>query len=919
MPDCSAPGPLCRVRHLNSIDQETIVTIAHHPHLIPLDEATGGVFSAETSGERSARLRDWLQSGPSAELMHEVYRELSARDKGAAKALREKLDELRRAKSQETLAQEWAQRAEQLLAQPRLYLADAMAWQRDAAKAGAPLSREPLAGLRIRLADWVKGVEDLQHQIMVLRESAVLLGQRIELLSTKSLDEALAAEEALQADVAQWLTQVQALEQDPHWHGVDLKFPVQIEASRTQLTAVRDGWQAALDISRAALADAQAPLPGVPVWADEIRQRRAGAAAVASAQAPAGAEAPATAREAKPRPDAAARQALRDLATNAVLKELEALEKEVQEGHGKATVGAANSLRQVLKLHGRFLDPALDARVHAALTNAGELEGWQRWRADQLRQELLQKAQGLLGAEGQPTLPGRKMQEALRELRDAWKQTDSGGLPNHALWKKFDAACNEAYKVVQAWLDQVRQEGAAHRAQRQALLAEFKAWAEAQAGQTNWREQQRALHQFSDRWRHAGHMAEKAFVEMQNQWKQLVKQAAAPLEAAQKASMARRHALIERAREVGAAPLRVDAIRALQQEWQLEAQSVPLDRKTEQKLWEQFRAPLDEAFKRKDQARTQAQEALSAVDRAVIDAARALQDANASGDAARIRSAMAALAAARQGQADAHAAAAAAAPAPTAEAAAPAADSAEPAADAAPASPEADSAPAPEAAPAPKPVRPVVAVRGDDRPGQRRTEAAPAARPGRRDDRRDGRDARGGPRDSREGWRDARGPRDEAREPRGPRLSDAAFRAQRDALEQAEQSLRKLAMQAHGEALTGLLQAWQTRQADTLPSTQDLGRAVSSAVRQSWAGALAQAPQASAAEPLLRLEMAAEVPTPAEHLNERRALQLQLLTRRNDPSPAQTWSQDVARVLAMPHDPATARRLQNALKVLLRR
>jgi hypothetical protein len=216
-------------------------------------------------------------------------------------------------------------------------------------------------------------------------------------------------------------------------------------------------------------------------------------------------------------------------------------------------------------------------------------------------------------------------------------------------------------------------------------------------------------------------------------------------------------------------------------------------------------------------------------------------------------------------------------------------------------------------------VRPVVAVRGDDRPGQRRTEAAPAARPGRRDDRRDGRDARGGPRDSREGWRDARGPRDEAREPRGPRLSDAAFRAQRDALEQAEQSLRKLAMQAHGEALTGLLQAWQTRQADTLPSTQDLGRAVSSAVRQSWAGALAQAPQASAAEPLLRLEMAAEVPTPAEHLNERRALQLQLLTRRNDPSPAQTWSQDVARVLAMPHDPATARRLQNALKVLLRR
>jgi len=43
-----------------------------------------------------------------------------------------------------------------------------------------------------------------------------------------------------------------------------------------------------------------------------------------------------------------------------------------------------------------------------------------------------------------------------------------------------------------------------------------------------------------------------------------------------------------------------------------------------------------------------------------------------------------------------------------------------------------------------------------------------------------------------------------------------------------------------------------------------------------------------------------------------------LLTRRNDPSPQQTWGQDAATVLASASDPATARRLQNALKALLR-
>jgi hypothetical protein len=79
------------------------------------------------------------------------------------------------------------------------------------------------------------------------------------------------------------------------------------------------------------------------------------------------------------------------------------------------------------------------------------------------------------------------------------------------------------------------------------------------------------------------------------------------------------------------------------------------------------------------------------------------------------------------------------------------------------------------------------------------------------------------------------------------------------------------------------------------------------------------APAGRAAESLLRLEMAADAPTPADHIDARRALQLQLLTRRNDPAPAQTWVQDTAAVLTSPHDEVSARRLQNALKGLLRR
>jgi predicted TIM-barrel fold metal-dependent hydrolase len=111
-----------------------------------LDTLTGGVFTAPTSGERIARLREWLLKEPSPEQMQDVYKELSSRDKGAAKILREKLDEIKRARGQDALAAEWAERAQSLLGSARLNIADALAWQRDAAKAGAPLSRRMSSG-----------------------------------------------------------------------------------------------------------------------------------------------------------------------------------------------------------------------------------------------------------------------------------------------------------------------------------------------------------------------------------------------------------------------------------------------------------------------------------------------------------------------------------------------------------------------------------------------------------------------------------------------------------------------------------------------------------------------------------------------------------------------------------------------------
>jgi len=973
------------------------------PDLQALDNLTGGAFTAQTSGERAAKLREWLLTEPSHEVLQHVYKEVSTRDKGAAKVLREKLDELKRSHGQDVLAAEWAERANAMLTSSRLNIADAMAWQRDAAKAGAPLSREPLASLKLQLNEKIKAVEDLQHQVMVQRETAVLLAQRIEVLSTKSLKEADAANELLQSDVAQWQQQAHVIKEDASWHSVDLKFPPQLDASRHQLSSVWEAFEAALFQAKSARDDANETLPPVPVWAEEIRLARGGQAghaghanvhavkdahnsehsAVSNAEQPSAEESTAeaagkpvkTPKVSNTKMDPAQRLALREAANQAVTGAMTLVAAEKNE---------ANLLlfKQALKDHGRNMDTNMDLKVHEALIAAGDAQGWQRHVADQLRLALVLKAEGLfkkvpvktqdvplLAAEVivevkeeakeeakagvetpaeteaakeefqlEPTVGGRKMQDALRQLREEWKKADQGGLPNHALWKRFDAACNNAYKVVQAWLDKIKHEASEHRAQRLALIEEVKVWGEANAQNADWRAHLRALHQFGDRWRSAGHLSEKAFAELQPLWKDALHNAAAPLEAAQKASTARRQALIAEAEQLGAAPLlRVDAVKALQQNWQTEAQSVPMDRRIEQKMWEAFRKPIDEAFSRKTNSREHVSNApMSAHDRMVLDASNDLKAANASGEVQKIKAAMAALDAALKGQAKAHAEVMAAPKsselsAPETAQAAPESAAGETGSDetieAETNALETDSVSAETPEPvkpveAPKPARPLVAMRGDDRPGQKKSVPAPAGRGG-PGDRRDG---KGAPRSDKGGFGDKNGGRFDRgdrgdrpeREERGPRLGDAAFRAQRDAMEHAEMALRKLAAQAHGESLTHLLAAWEKRQADLVPTAQDLGRNVNAAARAAWSQAVSQSPAATAGEAILRLEMAAEVPTPAENLNERRALQLQLLTRKNQPGPEQTWALDVTAVLSSTHDPKVARRLQNALKNLLR-
>lgn len=796
------------------------------------------------------------------------------------------MNDIRQTPTPEEISHEWAQKAEKILKAKQFSINDGEAWLRDAAKAGAPLSKEPLSALRAEMADTIKALQDLQHRSMVQKEAAVLLAQRIDVLSTKSWRVAAQATEGLKGDIEKWQSMAQQLTSNALWSHVEARYQSTLETSGAHLQIVLDAFNHAVNLAVAASEDPAAELPNVQVWADELRQQHGVAPATASST-------PLTPEQ-----------------QEQVLQAVKALEKATKTNPSKDMGKAAAALREQLKALAVTVEPELEQRINRALMDAGDLQGWQRWGANQVREELIIRTEALL-ISADPATPvsgNKRLQQHLRDLRDQWRQVDRSSPPNAHLWKRFDEAATKVHEVVEEWLHKVKAEIAEHKAERNVILEELSAWGQAQsaAPEQDLKGLQRGLQQFANRWRNAGHVSDKLYTQLQERWKTVYETVSAPLEAAKKNSIAQRKAFIEQANELASAvPLNIAAIKQLQQRWQAEAQAISIDRKLEQKLWDAFRKPLDDAFNRKTAQREQAQVPLSAHDAAVLAAVKVLDEAVHSGNAAAIREAMQALEnvsrnGAPQAQANAAAVAAEATPAPVAAettevAEVPAAvETAEAAADKAPAQP-----------------KPVIAMRGDDRPNAqgKQPQAAAATDARQKPLARDGRDNR-----------DRRSAERPARAPAAPRLGDKAFRAQRNAMDNAQHALRKLSSQAHGESLVQLLDAWKSRDASAVPAANQLSRKLNASALNDWKKALDASSHGDSKtqEALLRLEIAAEVPTPAEALAERRNLQLQLLTQRNAPSPLETWQSDVATVLHTASDEASSKRLQAALKVLLR-
>jgi hypothetical protein len=312
---------------------------------------------------------------------------------------------------------------------------------------------------------------------------------------------------------------------------------------------------------------------------------------------------PKEARE--PRPAKAAQDAARAKgADQSFIDNMDAMEAALQAG----SLGTAAELDKALKearekgeTKGMRLTPAQSDRLVHLRAELKRLSDWARWGGNVSREELIKNVELL------PTqnLPMSELAKKVGSMRDRWKALDSlSGAAPKSLWERFDAACTAAYAPAAAHFRHLADERHANAARGEKLVEEAQAEiARLQSGEAEWKHVAGTVQRLRLAWSHLGAIDRKEKKRLDGLFGEALTTLQAPLEEQRKSEMAKREEIIEEAAAIDPHDRHaIDTMRALQQRWQEQARALPLERKSEQALWQRFRAVCDEVFQRRKES-----------------------------------------------------------------------------------------------------------------------------------------------------------------------------------------------------------------------------------------------------------------------------------------------------------------------------
>lgn len=285
---------------------------------------------------------------------------------------------------------------------------------------------------------------------------------------------------------------------------------------------------------------------------------------------------------------------------------LDSLEKALQEGALQLAAEHDKTLRamdfKAVRLSGEHTEQL--ARARAEL---GRLQGWAKWGGNVSREELLKAAEGL----PQQSLAPLELAKKVGSLRERWKSLEvSAGSASKELWQRFDAACTSAYAPAAEHFKKLAEEREKNSAKARAMIAEVKQFAttlnlnETGAGGVDWKALAGYCMQTPQAWQRLGTVERKEKKQLDAEFDAAMQALAGPLAAQRLSEIRLREKLIAEATNLNPGERNaLDNLRALQERWQVQAKSLPLERKGEQELWTRFRSACDAVFaKRKETA-----------------------------------------------------------------------------------------------------------------------------------------------------------------------------------------------------------------------------------------------------------------------------------------------------------------------------
>jgi len=261
-------------------------------------------------------------------------------------------------------------------------------------------------------------------------------------------------------------------------------------------------------------------------------------------------------------------------------------------------------------------------RIVRAKETLTRMRSLRRWSSRQSLENLCETADALASS----TFTPKELSDAVKVLRDKWQElTRQEGAPR-ALWGRFDAACERAWKPFREQQEAHAAVREANRIRREKILQTLEeAVAALKQPPVEWSALARTMGEQARRWRVPGPVDRKLARSFEERFEQAQKSLSQALQRVRQAETLAREELIKQATKLGSQPESRDTtekIRGLQSSWQERAGVTVLEPEQERSLHERFRAACDQIFQARDVKRKAENEERDAWKKASQEAAR---------------------------------------------------------------------------------------------------------------------------------------------------------------------------------------------------------------------------------------------------------------------------------------------------------